>query len=89
MVWLIMPDNYDVQTMLHVGDPQQFLGGNGYRDAGTYEQYRKSQALLIKSHVVLVFALHEEGISDLPIVYAERARPEQFLDDEMRIDRSL
>lgn len=84
VVWLVTPENVDVQATLHVGNSVNW-SGQERMDPNSYEQYRKTQAALIKSHLVLSGALKEDGIMDLPIIHAEKGSPLRFLEDEISV----
>lgn len=84
VVWLIAPDPYEVAAWLHVGDPQNLQGGPLSRNASEYEQFRKTQAALIKSPQVLRGALDVPGIAELPILRDKR-EPQKYLEDEVAI----
>jgi len=66
---------------LRVGTPR--LEGNAPSNANLYEQYRRTQVLLLKSDVVLTGALREEGILDLPVLQAAKGTPKQWLQDNL------
>jgi capsular exopolysaccharide synthesis family protein len=87
LVWLITPSNYEVIAWLKVGDdPAKKLTNNGigYRDPGEYEQYRKTQAALIKSPDVLRSALNNPAIANLQLIASERDK-EEFLKEEISV----
>ena len=80
LVWVVTPENYDVMAGLRVGDPP----GATDRSQTEYEAFRKTQAQKLKSVQVLQAAYRKEGISDLPMLRAER-EPLQFLSDELSV----
>ncbi len=83
VVWLIAPDPYEVAAWLHVGDPQN-IGGALNRNASEYDQFRKTQAALIKSPLVLRAALELPGIAELPVL-REKREPQKYLEDEVAV----
>ena len=84
VVWLVTPENVEVQSTLHVGNSVNWNGEQRI-DPSSYEQFRKTQAALIKSHLVLQGALKEDGIMDLPVIHAEKGSPLRFLEDEISV----
>ena len=84
VVWLIAPDPYEVAAWLHVGDPQNISGGPLSRNAAEYDQFRKTQAALIKSPLVLRAALDTPGIAELPVLQDKR-EPQKYLEDEVAV----
>lgn len=82
IVWLVTPNNFEVTSTLRIGLPRGWDGA-ATMDAGTYDQYRRTQVALIRSERVLDAALRKEGILDLPVVQAEKGTPKQFLSDEV------
>jgi len=72
----------EATATLRVGTPR-VLEGNAPRDANLYEQYRRTQVLLLKSDLVLGAALREEGILDLPVLKGAKETPKQWLQDNL------
>ena len=83
LAWLLTPDTYEVTALLRVGDKQELLmERNLFRNQAEYDAYRKTLGARIRSQLVLVEALHKEGISELPMLRAE-SEPRKFLEDEL------
>jgi hypothetical protein len=72
-------DLYEATAVLRVGMP---ISGAAI-DTNAYEQYRRTQILLIRSDLVLGAALRKEGILDLPMLQSHKDTPKQFLSDQI------
>lgn len=77
--------NEEVIAWLKVGDdPSKSLEGQAHRDRTEYEQYRKTQAALIKSPVVLQAALNDPAIAKLKLV-ANQKQPLDWLKENLSV----
>ena len=72
-----------VQATLRV-DNLPIDASNQHADTTTYERYRKTQAALIKSRLVLSGAMKEEGIAEIPLL-RDQESPLRWLEDHIEV----
>ncbi len=85
--WSVIPSKYTTYALLRVSSSEPFYmyppaGQPGRTDFSTY---LKTQAQLIKSHVVLLAALRDQSISELPTL-REQVDPVKYLEENLKVE---
>ncbi len=86
-VWVTKTPTYTATAILRVSTQQESLvfdlGNSGSR--GDFAVYKSTQQQLIKSDFVLIAALRNPEVSNLPVIKAE-PDPVRYLTEELRVD---
>jgi capsular exopolysaccharide synthesis family protein len=82
-VWIFMPITYETRALFLVKrTPDKILDNRTYPDPNEYDTFRRTQQTRLKSDPVLLSALREKGVAQLPIVLAE-SDPVRWLEEEV------
>ena len=90
LLWLVIPVEYQATAVLRINRDETF-GTRRYGTINDYMVYKETQANLLKSSFVVMAALRDNDISQLPMVKydglnRQRLRPVAWLVDEIKVD---
>lgn len=88
LVFVVVPIKHEVEALLRVAryDERILQQGPTFRDPQEFDTYRRTQTTLIKSNLVLLAALRNPAISQIPVVKSKGDNAVTWLQDELLVD---
>ena len=94
LLWMLIPVNFEALSILRVNREVSSPIGDRYRSYGTiqdYNNYKQTQAMLLRSPYVISIALRDRAINQLPMISLDkfgrrRTNSVAWLADEIKVD---